>query len=220
MSFGGQGQPQGQDQGAGQQNPMLRYYETWSATTPAVARLSIMGLVGVYLFSWLMDLSMYFANVPYYTIYSLELYRVVLSPLVGNSIMTVLIIFLFYPAMATRLENSMGSGAFLALLTTFSMATNLVFLFLCFLMSMLSSDNLPLFWSCQVPIAATPTPTNTETYPSTCRRHTNAMRASLASASASGTLHTQSNEETNIRANPPKLFRCVEAVNVRNLIRG
>ena len=160
---------------------MLRYYETWSATTPAVARLSIIGLVGVYLFSWLMDLSMYFANVPYYTIYSLELYRVVLSPLVGNSIMTVLIIFLFYPTMATRLENSMGSGAFLALLTTFSMTTNLVFLFLCFLMSILSSDNLPLFWSCQVPHTATPTLISAETYPSASRRHTYATHANLAS---------------------------------------
>jgi len=111
--------------------------------------MSMMTIVGVYLFSWLIDLTMYIANVPYYTLYSFEVYRAVLSPLVGNSILTVLIIFLFFPTMASRLENGMGSGGFLALMAVFSVTTNVAFVVITFVMSILTSSQLPLFWTCQ-----------------------------------------------------------------------
>ena len=131
-----------------QGNPLLRYYDMWSQTTPAVTRSSTIALVILYLFSWIIDLVEYLGNTPYYTIYYIELYRIILSPFVGNSLLSVIFILLFYPTMASRLEQSMGSGSYLAFVTTMSIVTNISFALICLIMSILSGNQLPMLMQC------------------------------------------------------------------------
>ena len=99
-----------------------------------------MALIVVYGISWIFDLVMYLGNNVLYTLYSFELYRIVLSPFVGNSLISVIFILLFYPNMATRLEQSLGSGNYLVLLSTLSILTNLGFLTLCTFLNMITGD--------------------------------------------------------------------------------
>lgn len=131
-----------------QGNPLLRYYDIWSQTTPAVTRSSTIALVILYLFSWIIDLTDYLGNIPYFTIYYIELYRIILSPFVGNSLLSVIFILLFYPTMASRLEQSMGSGSFLAFLTTLSVVTNIIFALICLIMSVLAGNQSPMLLQC------------------------------------------------------------------------
>ena len=56
---------------------------------------------------------------------------------VGNSFITIIILFLFYPTMGTRMESGMASSAFLALLATLSLLTNLIFNLICIIGSLL-----------------------------------------------------------------------------------
>jgi hypothetical protein len=48
-----------------------------------------------------------FGNIPFFTLYQFEIYRIFFASLVGNSFLTLLMICLFYPAMGARLENSL-----------------------------------------------------------------------------------------------------------------
>ena len=73
ISFGSPSSTSSNDQQPMQANPILRYYETWSSTTPAVTRLSTMALIVVYGISWIFDLVMYLGNNVLYTLYSFEL---------------------------------------------------------------------------------------------------------------------------------------------------
>jgi len=130
------------------QNPILKHYETWSNATPAVARTSMLTIVGVYIFSWLMDLTMYLSNIPYFTVQEFEIYRLFLSPLVSNSFFTVILLAFFYPSMASRLESGMGSGPFLTLIATISLITNIAFVGVCYTLSLLMGSQMALFYTC------------------------------------------------------------------------
>ncbi len=118
--------PQAQ-QGPNRPNPYVDYYNRWMDTTPYVTRASMIGIVAIYIFSFIIDLTSSLANVPYYAIFKIQLYRIILSPLVSNSILTIILIALFYPSMASRMENALGSTCFLCLICTLSILTNILF---------------------------------------------------------------------------------------------
>ena len=114
-------------QGSNRPNPYVEYYNRWMDTTPYVTRASMIGIVAIYIFSFIIDLTSSLANVPYYTIFKIQIYRIILSPLVSNSILTIILIALFYPSMASRMENALGSTCFLSLICTLSILTNIFF---------------------------------------------------------------------------------------------
>lgn len=117
-------------------NPVLDYYTQWSSKTPYVTRISIIIIVIVCIFSFLIfDADQYLGNIPLYTILDLELYRILFSPLVGNSVLNLLFILLFFPEMSTRLEYTMGSLAYLSLICTLSIIINITFIIICFILS-------------------------------------------------------------------------------------
>lgn len=70
-------------------NPLLHWYKEWILKTPFITRNTMVMILVVYLSSFIFDLTIYLANVPYFTIQYFELYRLILSPLVGNSIFSV-----------------------------------------------------------------------------------------------------------------------------------
>ena len=145
-------QPNGAGAAAAQQqsnvNPFMSAYTNWSDSNTWITRHTMVGIVVIYLLSFLFpSLDLVLGNTPYFTLFSFELYRLILSPLVGNSILTVILIALFYPNMGTRMETSIGSSAFIHLLGMITLFTNTIFATLCLFMYFMGTIE-ALFWSC------------------------------------------------------------------------
>ena len=114
-----------------QGNPILSYYNEWSDRTPYITRATMIFTVICYLFSFFFNAAMLLGNTPYFSVFSFEIYRLVLSPFVGNSIIQIVLIAFFYPQMGTNMEATMGSSAFLCLLSTITFVTNILFAIVC-----------------------------------------------------------------------------------------
>ena len=112
-------------------NPVLASYERWSASTPFVTRSAMVGIVIAYILSFFFDAEIALGNIPYYSIMHFEVYRIFLSFLVGNSILSLIMIALFFPSMAGRMENSLGSSGLLVLMGSICLITNLLFYCIC-----------------------------------------------------------------------------------------
>lgn len=130
-----------------QNNPILQYYQRWSEQTPYVTKATMIGLLITYFFSFFFQADMVLGNLTYFTVFRYEIYRVLVSPLVGNSIFMIILIALFFPTMGGKMESSCGSSKFLYLMFLISMLTNLSFCLIC---SILSVSGMPeaLFWNC------------------------------------------------------------------------
>jgi hypothetical protein len=115
-----------------QQPNVLQYYQQWSDKTPFVSRSFTIGILVAYFISFFFEADTYLGNIPFYTVGSLEIYRMFLSPFVGNSILNVILILITFPTMASKLEWSIGSSAFLFLIGFISLTTNIIFDFICY----------------------------------------------------------------------------------------
>ena len=151
----GQSSTQYQGSGGGQQgqqppqggNPLAQSYNAWSEKTPFLTRIIAIITVVLYILSWFIPLDLLFSNIPRYTLYRFEIYRLILSPLVGNSLLTLILgLFMFVPS-GSRFESSIGSAAFGALLLTITLSVNLLFLASCFLLYA-AGINGALYWGC------------------------------------------------------------------------
>ena len=118
-----------------QSNPIIEWWDTWTNTTPAVTRISLIVLVICYIFSWFIDLDGTLSNIPSFSIENFEFpYRFVLSPFVGNSLLDVIFLLFFYPMMASMQERRQGSSAFMFFLIILTVATNILFTIICFIL--------------------------------------------------------------------------------------
>eukprot|EP00640_Fibrocapsa_japonica_P002309 CAMPEP_0113936424 /NCGR_PEP_ID=MMETSP1339-20121228/3338_1 /TAXON_ID=94617 /ORGANISM="Fibrocapsa japonica" /LENGTH=289 /DNA_ID=CAMNT_0000938895 /DNA_START=54 /DNA_END=920 /DNA_ORIENTATION=+ /assembly_acc=CAM_ASM_000762 len=125
--------------GGQQENPVLKWYQNWAASTPLVTRYTTTGIVSLYLISWVVDLSMPLANIPYYSVMKLEVYRLLLSPLFTGSLFGVLFVVMSFSGMGSRMEQSLGSTGFLMLMLTLSLATNVSFVVVTFILAFVGS---------------------------------------------------------------------------------
>jgi membrane associated rhomboid family serine protease len=128
------GTPNGMPQG----NPLVESYNAWSERTPFVTKSVTISLVVAYILSFFVTLEAYFGNIPYYTIFRFEIYRLILSPFVGNSILFMILVLISFPSLGTKFENSMGSASFLSLLLILTLVTNVYFVMTCLIMYGLS----------------------------------------------------------------------------------
>ena len=112
-------------------NPVLTYYREWCDRNPFVTRNVMVLLVICWIASFFFEADHVLGNTTFFTIFSFEVYRLILSPLVGNSILMLVLLVFFFPAMGAKMESSMGSSAFLFLMGTLALATNLLFCFVC-----------------------------------------------------------------------------------------
>jgi membrane associated rhomboid family serine protease len=128
-------------------NPFLQSYQAWSERTPYVARVSTVFLIIIYLVTWFVKLDTYLADVPYYTVYHFQLWRIITSPLVGNSILTIILILLTYPSLGVKMESSMGSSAFLWLIVLLGLTVNTCFNVICVSFYYLGTSD-GLLWTC------------------------------------------------------------------------
>lgn len=115
------------------ENPFNRAMEDWRSRTPLLCRLLAQTICLSYILSWLVDLSPLFACVPSQTLYKFELYRLVLSPLVGNSLLSALFASITIgDGVGPRLERSVGTASFSALVLMAVICINVSFVLLCF----------------------------------------------------------------------------------------
>jgi hypothetical protein len=129
------------------QNQVLNYYREWANRTPLVARSTLLVLSVMWLLSWFLPLDAeQLGNVPYFTIFYYELYRIIVSPLVGNDFISLVVTFFFYPQLAASFEYSIGSLSLLSLIVTMTVLNNLLFILLCFVFYFFGTVG-ALFWS-------------------------------------------------------------------------
>ena len=79
------------DQQSSSQNPLKQMYDEWSTKTPFVTRNSLIGIVLIYILSFFFSADVTLGNIPYFSVMHFEIYRIALAPVVGNSIMTIIL---------------------------------------------------------------------------------------------------------------------------------
>lgn len=129
-------------------NPLLSYYREWSEKTPYVTRSVMITLLVSYIISFFITTDDLLGNKAYFSILKFELYRLILSPLVGNSILNIVLVALFFPGMGGKMESSLGSSAFLTLLGTLTILTNMAFVVVCLLLYFVASTAESVFYDC------------------------------------------------------------------------
>ena len=139
--------PQNQNNQGNPSNPVLTWYNEWSERTPFVTRSTVIVLIISYITSFFYDASDFFANIPEYTYLRFEIYRLLLNPFVGNSILMLIMILIMFVVMSGKFESSQGSLRFLFLMGTMCLLTNLLFSVVCFFCLIWFDDALS--WVCQ-----------------------------------------------------------------------
>jgi len=128
-------------------NPVLTAYEGFVQSTPLVTRYILSIQFVSYLFSWVVNPHLALANIPQFVL-QFEVYRLVLSPLVNTSIISLIFAFLSFVDHGKRLEHSLGSAAFAWLCLTIGGTVNVAFFLLCLIAYAVSGqDKVFLFYS-------------------------------------------------------------------------
>jgi len=127
-------------------NPILSAYESFVRDTPLVTRYTLTTLFCSWFLSFFLDASYALDTIPHFAIYRFEIYRLLLSPLVCQSTLSLIFAYLSFLDSGKRLEHSLGSTAFAWLLLTIAFISNLIFCCLCLLLSFASNDQGYLWW--------------------------------------------------------------------------
>lgn len=93
-------------------NPLLNAYENFQTQTPLVTRLLVSLQVIGFISSWFWDAKYALGCSLQFTIFRFEFYRVLLSPLVNDSLFGLAFVFLAFIDHGRRLEVNMGSTRF------------------------------------------------------------------------------------------------------------
>ena len=132
---------------AGSSNPFGTYIEEFQERTPSITKFLIISLIITYLISWIFATDEYFADIPYYTYFNFELYRLILSPWVGNSLILLIVGIIFLVGIGYKSENGQGSLHFLYDISLILLVTNISFGLLCIILY-IGGQSSALLWSC------------------------------------------------------------------------
>jgi hypothetical protein len=122
-------------------NPVLTALESFVERTPFVTRHLLYAQLLSYLASWFVQPYLALANIPHFTLFRFEVYRLVLSPLVNTSLLGLILAFISFTERGKRLEYRMGSTGFAWLCFSIAFWTNVIFLVLCTIMDLVSDNN-------------------------------------------------------------------------------
>jgi membrane associated rhomboid family serine protease len=147
MSLNNSNNPNQPNPAASNENPVLSFYQQWRERTPFVTRTLMITILVCYILSWFLISDQLLGNIPYFTIFQFEIYRLILSPIVGNSILDVIIVALFFPQMGAQLESSYGSGFFLTLNVILTLVINVTYITICIILYFLGMPEI-IFYSC------------------------------------------------------------------------
>jgi membrane associated rhomboid family serine protease len=126
--------------GPPESNPVLTAYESYVRDTPLVTRYVLNSVVISYFMSFIVDPTFALGNIPYFTLFRFQLYRIVTSPLVCSSILNLFFAFMGFMNNGVKLEQSMGSALFGALFFKLTIFTNLLFLIVSILLYGLTNN--------------------------------------------------------------------------------
>jgi membrane associated rhomboid family serine protease len=122
-------------------NPILSAYEQFVRDTPLVTRYVLTTLLVTWFAGFFVDLSYATATVPFFCLFKFEIYRIIISPFICQSILSLVFAVFSFTDNGKRLEFSMGSTAFGWYLLTMACCTNVAFLVLLFLAYGLSGES-------------------------------------------------------------------------------
>ena len=112
-------------------NPVVTAYDNFVRDTPLVSRY-IMSACGIcYLLSFVINPQFSLANIPYFSVYKLEVYRILVAPLLCDNIVSLVFAYFVVTDHVKRLEFSLGSTAFGVLFMTLNLLVNLSHIVVC-----------------------------------------------------------------------------------------
>ena len=124
----------------GAKNPVLTAYENFVRDTPLVSRYILTACAVCYLASFVVNPQFSLANIPYFCVYKLELYRILVAPLLCDNIVSLVFAYFIVADHVKRLEYSLGSTAFAVLFGTLNLLVNLAHIVVCITLSFLSQS--------------------------------------------------------------------------------
>jgi membrane associated rhomboid family serine protease len=122
-------------------NPVLTAYESYLRDTPLITRYVLNATVISYFTGFFFSPAFLLANIPMFTIFKFQLYRIVTSPLICTDILSLFFTFMGFMNHGVRLEQSMGSSLFAALFFTLTIVANTLFLIISILLWGLTSNS-------------------------------------------------------------------------------
>jgi len=122
-------------------NPILSAYESFARETPLVTRYVIQTLVIGYIISFIFDFTFAISNIPFFTVYRFEIYRLIFAPFFSGNLLTVIFGSIAYSTYGKIFEYSKGSTNFGVLIFLIGFLTNVTFVFLCIVHSIITHQN-------------------------------------------------------------------------------
>ena len=124
-------------QASSNRNPIQTYYLEPIDKIPSVTRAVLIILILMHLMSWFIPIENMIGNTPIFTVFYFELYRLLLSPFVGNSFINLTLLIVSFSSMGSCIERSMGSCAFLLLMVMLTLIINVTFTATCIVLGIL-----------------------------------------------------------------------------------
>mmetsp|Transcript_7770 Transcript_7770/g.14072 ORF Transcript_7770/g.14072 Transcript_7770/m.14072 type:complete len:342 (+) Transcript_7770:170-1195(+) len=115
-------------------NPVATAYESYVRDTPLVTRYVLNSIIISFFAGFFFSPAYIFANIPIFTIFKFQLYRIVTSPLICTDILSLFFAFMGFLNHGVKLEQSMGSSMFAVLFFTLTIWTNILFLIISILL--------------------------------------------------------------------------------------
>ena len=115
-------------------DPFTTHCREWITGTPYVTQSLMALLVLSYIMSKFVPVVSLIENTPFSTVFCFEMYRLVVSPLVGDSVANLILVAISFRSMGTRVEYSLGSAAYVCVILTITLMTNIVFATSCILL--------------------------------------------------------------------------------------
>ncbi|CAB9499350.1 expressed unknown protein [Seminavis robusta] len=123
-------------------NPVLTAYENFVRDTPLVTRYVLTCLTATFVLDIFIDsFGWSLSNIPYFAIGRLELYRILVAPLVCNNLFSLVFAYFSFIDHGKRLECSMGSAQFAWLFASLGIGINTTHVILTYSLQFLTGDH-------------------------------------------------------------------------------
>lgn len=123
-----------------QDNPIRTFFDNYHRETPMITRTVMVTQVAGYVVNIFFDLRFGLGNIPVFTVYKFEIYRIFTSFFVCSGFFSLVLAYFSFQPTGKRLEYSMGSTEFTFALLTIGVMTNALYICLAFLLDGLLGD--------------------------------------------------------------------------------
>ena len=118
-------------------NPIRTFFDSYQRETPMITRSMTTTHAIAYFVNIFFDLRLGLGNVPVFTVYKFEIYRILTSLFICTGFIPLILAYFSFLPTGKRLEYSMGSTDFFCILMTIGVMTNIMYVCLAFLLDYL-----------------------------------------------------------------------------------